>query len=103
MVYLHVTMEVQRRKMPEWVPIFEKYALPLYERHGQKLVGAWKTSIGVYDEVVNLYRYESLGDLEGIRREIRKDPDWLEYMNAPELLGYEVSKVIEPLSYSPMQ
>ena len=77
--------------------------LSLYEKHGQKMIGAWQTTIGVYDEVTHLYAYENMADMERIRREVREDPAWEEYMKTPPLLGFEISKLMTPLPYSPLQ
>ena len=102
MVFLHVTIQVKRRKLKEWSENFEKIVLPILSEHGQKLVGAWKTTIGVYDEVLHLYAFESLGEMEKIRKKVWADPKMLDYMSGPSLVGLEVSKTMEPLSYSPL-
>jgi hypothetical protein len=47
----------------------EKFLLPIFNEYGQKLVGTWKTTIGTYDEVVDLYSFESLAAMEKIRQE----------------------------------
>jgi hypothetical protein len=96
--------------VPEFLSIFDKYIdeinllpFPILTKHGQKLVGSWKTTIGVYDEATNLYAFENYGELERIRREVAADPDWIEYMKGPGLITHEICKIIEPLSFSPMK
>ncbi|MFC1929665.1 NIPSNAP family protein [Chloroflexota bacterium] len=104
MVYLHVTCQVQRRKVPEWSANYGKIILPLLEKHGQKLVGAWQNTIGTYDEVLDLYAFNSMGDMERVRKELREDPDWIEYMKtSSSFVGLEVSKLMVPFPYSPLQ
>ena len=103
MVYLHVTIQVHRRKLREWSENFEKIVLPILSKHGQKLIGAWRTTVGVYDEVLHLYAFEGLAEMEKIRQNIWSDPKMADYMSGPSLVGLEVSKLMEPLSYSPMR
>ncbi len=104
MIYYHVTAHVQRRKIAESAANYEKHLIPLFKKHGQKLVGAWQTTIGVYDEVTNLYAYENLAEMDRIRRELREDPTWIEYMKtSTALVGYEVSKVMVPFPFSPLK
>ena len=103
MIYLLVTLHIQRRRTLEWSQNYEKHVLPILTKHGQKLVGSWKTTIGVYDEVTNLYAFENYGEMERIRKEVAADPDWIEYMKGPGLINHEICKLIEPLSFSPMK
>ena len=104
MIYMHVTCQIQHRKVPEWTASYEKILLPLIEKHGQKLVGAWQTTIGIYDEVLDLYAFENMGEMERIRRELREDPVWIDYQKtSPSLEGLEVSKLMVPLPYSPLK
>ena len=67
MIYLHVTVKVQRGKMKEWCKIFEDHLLPAMKKHGQRLVGAWKTSVGAYDEVTDLYAFKDFTEFQNIR------------------------------------
>ncbi len=104
MIYMLVTLQVQRGKMKEWTELFEKHFLPATQRHGQKLLGAWKTTIGTYDEITDLYAFESWSEFERIRKALFQDPEVQKYL--PQLnaiCGYEISKVMEPLAYSEMK
>jgi hypothetical protein len=104
MVYLHVTVEIQRGKLKEWTNIFEKELVPLLNKYGQKLVGAWKTTVGTYDEVTDLYVFENLTEFTKIRQALYQDPqvqDCVRKLNA--ICGFEISKLIEPLNYSPLK
>jgi hypothetical protein len=99
-----VTIQIQRGKLKEWTNLFEKHFLPATKRHGQKLVGAWKTTVGTYDEVTDLYAFESLSEFERIRKALFQDAEVQKFL--PEInaiTGFEISKIMEPLSYSGMQ
>lgn len=70
MIYFLVTAQVQRGKMKEWLDLYEKHFLPAAKRHGQRLIGAWRTSVGTYDEVTDLYAFESFTEFERIRKAV---------------------------------
>ncbi len=107
MVYLHVIIQIRRGKLDEWVARYEKEYRPIANRHGQKLVGSWSTSIGAYDEVTSIYAFENMGELERIRQEVSKDPDRIKMLAMPSpnvsLINSEISKVMVPLPYSPLK
>mgnify|MGYP001047132341 CR=1 FL=1 len=100
MIYLHVTVKVQRGKMKEWSEMYRKYLLPAMEKHGQRLVGAWRTSVGPYDEVIDLYAFENYTEFQRIRENLFSDPVVQEW--APkiwDITGPEESKILVPLGY----
>lgn len=104
MIYFQVTFQVQRGKAQEWSDLYEKNILPLMNKYGQKLVGAWKTIVGTYDEITDLYAFENLAEFERIRKDLFKDEEikkWIPKMHA--LMGLEQSKIMEPFSYSEMK
>jgi len=104
MVYLLVTVQVNRGKLDEWSNVFEKEYLPLCNKHGQKLVAAWRTIVGTYDEVTDLFVFDSIEEFSRIRQAMRDDPEvQAAYKRIAPLSGYEVSKLMVAQSYSPMQ
>jgi len=103
MIYMLVTLQIHRGKFKEWTELYERHFLPATKRHGQRLVGAWKTTVGTYDEITDLYAFENLTEFERIRKNLFQDPEVQKYL--PELNalnGFEISKIMEPLSYSEM-
>lgn len=110
MIYLHVIAHHVRGKTDEAAELYRKNWLPIAERHGQKLIGSWRTSFGVYDELTGIYAFESLADLERSRREQAKDPDVIK-MRAEggplsqlySLVTFEQSKLMVPMPHSPLQ
>lgn len=104
MIYMLVTVHVQRGKLKEWTELFEKHFLPAIKRHGQRLVGAWKTTVGTYDEVTDLYAFESWSEFERIRKSLYQDPEVQKCVaEGNAITGFEISKMMEPLPYSEMQ
>ena len=62
------------RKTPHYLEKFEKLALPVVKRHGLELMGFYTSQIGALNQVVHLWRYESLADLETKRNGTRATP-----------------------------
>lgn len=90
------------RKMPAYLALFEKHALPVMRRHGLDLVGYYTSQIGPLNQVVHIWRYDSLADLE-IKRAARDgDPDWAKFLAQTE--GYVMmqdNKIMRPAAFSP--
>lgn len=90
------------RKLPEYVALFGKYALPVMQRHGLELMGYYTSVVGPLNQVVHLWRYDSLADMERKRTARDADPDWAEFQRRTEgfLLAQE-DKIMKPASFSP--
>ena len=69
MVYLHVTVQLERGKIGEYEAHFAKL-VPLLEKRGQHMVGAWRATYGVYDEALDMFVFDSLAEMERIRRDL---------------------------------
>jgi hypothetical protein len=103
MIYLHVTVQVHRGKMAEWTRIYKDHLLPAMEKHGQRLVAAWKTSVGIYDEVTDLYAFEDFTEFQNIREKLFNEPEVLKWLPIIyEITGKEESKILTPLGYGEM-
>ena len=90
------------RKLPGYVALFEKLALPVTKRHGLELLGYYTSQIGALNQVVHIWRYESLADLEKKRTARDADPDWAKFLSQTE--GYvlmQEDKIMKPASFSP--
>ena len=100
MIYLLVTLDVERGKMKEWCDIYEKHILPPMKKHGQRLVGAWKTSVGAYDEVTDLYAFKDFAEFQQIREKLFNDPEIKKWTPIIwDITGPEESKILTPLGY----
>jgi hypothetical protein len=103
-VFLHVTVQVNRGKTGEWSKLYEELFVPLCKKHGQKLVAVWKTTFGVYDEITDVYEFESLAEMEKIRAALGADPATGPALQKIQpLSGYEVSKLMVAMPYSPLK
>jgi NIPSNAP len=101
MIHLHVTVRLRRGKMAEWCELFEEHILPIQRKHGQRLVGAWKTTVGTYDEVTDLYEFEDYVEFQRVRESMFSDPELMKWLPAvSELISDEESKILVPIEFS---
>jgi hypothetical protein len=90
------------RKMPKYLELFEKHALPVMLRHGLELVGYYTSSIGPLNQVVHIWRYDSLADLEQKRAARDADPAWGEFLSLTEgMVLMQDNRIMRPTSFSP--
>jgi hypothetical protein len=90
------------RKLARYVELFEKHALPVMQRHGLELMGYYTSQIGPLNQVVHLWRYESLADMERKRTARDADPAWGKYLAMTEgMVLMQEDKVMHPTSFSP--
>ncbi|HEX4191510.1 MAG TPA: NIPSNAP family protein [Stellaceae bacterium] len=89
-----------------WLEHYEKYGLPPSKRHLGQLVGFFTTEIGPLNQIIHMWRYESLADREARRAALYADPDWQFFLkNGPQptpLISQE-SKILIPTSFSPLK
>ena len=92
------------RKTPAYLEKFEKLALPVCQRHGFQLMGYYTSQIGALNQVVHLWRYENLADLERKRQARDADPDWAKFLGATEgMVMMQEDKIMKPAPFSPAQ
>jgi hypothetical protein len=92
------------RKLAKYVEIFEKHALPVMKRHGLELMGYYVSYIGALNQVVHLWRYDSLADMESKRTARDADPAWGEFLSLTEgMILAQDDKVMRPTSFSPVR
>ena len=90
------------RKLATYLDLFEKHALPVMQRHGLELLGYYASHIGPLNQVVHLWRYDSLADLERKRAARDADPAWGAYLALTEgMVLMQDNKIMRPASFSP--
>jgi len=91
------------RKMAKYLELFERHALPVMKRHGLELAGYYVSQIGPLNQIVHLWRYDSLADMERKRGARDADPAWGEYLALTEgMVLVQDNKVMRPTSFSPI-
>ena len=59
-----------------YLKTFEEVRLPIQLRHLGNLLACFKTAVGRVNEVIHLWGYESLADMEERRAQRDADPEW---------------------------
>jgi NIPSNAP len=92
------------RRLTTYLELFEKNALPVMKRHNLELIGYFVSHIGPLNQVVHLWRYDSLADMERKRTARDADPAWAEFLAMTEgMLLVQENKAMRPTSFSPMR
>lgn len=89
-----------------------KAFLEVYERLGKPIqwpilgdpIGFFVTEVGTLNQVVHLWRYESMAEREQRRARLAQAPNWADYLDAatPFLLRME-NRILVPTAFSPMK
>ena len=102
MIYDHRTYTLVTRKLKPYLKLFEDFALPVMQENGMVLERYFVTQIGSLNEVVHIWRYESLAALEQIRIRRDADPRWADYLKRSEgMVLMQQNKIVEEASFSP--
>ncbi|MEM9357393.1 MAG: NIPSNAP family protein [Pseudomonadota bacterium] len=90
------------RKMPTYLKLFEEFGLPAMQRHGLELMGYYTSVVGPQNQVVHLWCFDSLADMEQKRSARDSDPGWQEFLSKTDgLVLMQEDKVMKPASFSP--
>ncbi len=104
MIVDHRTYTIQHGRSKEYIALFEHEGLPVQLKHLGAPIGYFETAIGPLNQVVHLWAYDSLADMETKRQARDADPAWGAYKkkSAGMLLAQE-NKIIKPTSFSPLK
>ena len=95
-------------KMADIERRFSDHTLRLFEKHGIKVVGFWRTAIGRQNfELVYILAYQDMNDRMQKWDAFSRDPEWIKARNDSETHGPLVmqveNKVLVPLPFSPLK
>jgi hypothetical protein len=104
MVYEERDYRIKPGKLAQFVKTYGQYGLPLQKKHLGTFVAYFTTEIGELNHVVALWGYESLGDREARRKAMLADPEWQAYLDrVTDLIDIQTTRMLNPVSYSPLQ
>jgi hypothetical protein len=85
----------RQRGMAEFLRLQEQEMLPIQLRHIAPPIGYWVTDIGPQDEVIHLWEFDSLADMEARRDARNRDPDWSAYLELTEgLFVHQITSIV---------
>ncbi|WP_102346412.1 NIPSNAP family protein [Bacillus sp. Marseille-P3661] len=98
------TYTIKLGKTQEYLQLFEEVALPIISKYST-LVGYWYTDIGDLNQVIHIWKYESLDDRAIKRRALYSDPEWIEKVlpAAGPLLEKQENKIMYAANFSPIK
>ena len=104
MIIDHRTYTVAHGRTKDYLALFEREGLPVQRKHLGDPVGYFVTAVGPLNQLVHVWRYESLADMEAKRAARDADPAWAAYLKqSAGLLTAQENKILAPVSFSPMQ
>jgi len=109
MIYELRTYQVVPGKMKNLNDRFANITVPLFEKHGMKVIGFWETAIGeaTTTELIYMLAFEDMGHYQRAWDAFIADPAWQEAKRLTEVGGPLVnvasSKILESTDYSPLQ
>lgn len=90
------------RNMPRYLQLFETFGLPVMRRHGLDLMGYYTSVVGPQNQLVHIWQFESMADMETKRTARDADPDWQAYLAKTEgMVLMQDDKIMRPTAFSP--
>ena len=95
------TYSITPRKMAAYLELFEAYALPVQRKYIGEPLGYFVTEHGALNQVVHLWGFESLADMETKRAARNADPAWADYLGRTEgLVVSQQNNLSRPTEWS---
>lgn len=103
MIIDHRTYTVQHGRTKEYMALFEAEGLPVQLKH-LNLVGYFLSVVGPLNEIIHLWSYDDMGDMERRRAARDADPAWQAYLKKTAgMLVKQETKIIKPTDFSPIK
>ena len=81
-----------------------KEMMPVFERHGIRVVGLWTPLIGRVEQFIYLLAWESLAEREQKWPKIFEDPDFKRiFLDVEPTIQFQDNMILEPTPYSPLR
>jgi hypothetical protein len=90
------TYTIKPRRLQEYIELFDRMAIPMLLRHYGPPLGYYISDSGELNQVVHLWGFDSLADMEAKRAARDKDPDFAPYLQASaDLVTYQESRILK--------
>ena len=108
MIYEYRVYEAMPGRLPDLEARFRNHTVKLFEKHGIKNIGYWKSSVGGYsDRLIYIVAFENVETRERAWADFRSDPEWQKVVAESEARGPIVARstntLLTPTDYSPLQ
>jgi NIPSNAP len=78
------TYTIRPRGVAEFLRLYEELALPIAIRHWGPPVAFYVSEIGPLNQVIHVWEFESLADMERCRAAIGNDAEFAKYLSATD-------------------
>lgn len=102
MIYEHRSYTLLPGKKAEFIQSFGKL-MPLFDRHGAKVVGVWHTDVGESNEIIYILGFKDFAQREKFWDDFRRDQVFIDYQKGGTRASSVVNKILRPTDYSPMK
>lgn len=93
---------IQPERMKEYLALYESEGLPI-QRRVLRMLGYFQTEIGVLNQVVHLWAYDSMEDRSRRRAELQGTPGWKDYAaKAKPFYVRQECRIMAPLPWCPV-
>ena len=75
-VYLHVTLEISSKGLPDFLKVMGEIAVPFLEKQGWRLAGAFIQSSGRLGTVIDLWELDDYQHYDRALTALKSDPDF---------------------------
>ena len=98
------TYTLKVSKVQDYLELYHREAMAIHTAHLGQPVGWWQSEIGVLNQIVMLWRYESLADREQRRATLMEDPAWLAFLpKTADYIERMETRILKAACFSPMQ
>ncbi len=103
MFYELRTYRLKVGALPAYTKLVQHAGLDIQKRHLGQLIGYFSTDIGVLNQIVHLWAFDSLDDRDRRRSALLMDPQWQNFLpKLQELIEEMECKILRPTPFSPL-
>ena len=94
---------IQPERIKDFLALYESEGLPI-QRKVLRMLGYFQTEIGVLNQVVHLWAFDSMEDRSRRRAELQLAPGWKDYAaKAKPFYVRQECRIMTPLPWSPVR
>jgi len=104
MIIDHRTYTLKPNRVSTFVNLCGNEAVPIMEQHLGGLIGFFQVAVGPLNQVVHLWGYKDMGDMEARRKTRDADPRWQPYRDKiQDMIMHQENKILVPVPFSPIK
>ncbi len=98
------TYTIRPGQIPALLGVYEREGYQAHRRHLGDPVGWFTSEFGLLNQIVHMWRFDSLDDRARRRLALYADPEWLAFL--PKALSFierQQNRILLPTNFSPMR